>query len=81
MAKTKIIAPTPELDGFLRVRQILALIPVSKTQIYAWITSGILPPATKVSPKIAVWKVSTIRALIDRIDRGEVLDGTLGCAK
>lgn len=70
MAKNKSIAPAPDLDGYLRVRQILALIPVSKSQIYAWVTAGVLPPATKISPKIAAWKVSTINALIERIDRG-----------
>jgi hypothetical protein len=62
--------------GFLRLRQILGdpkasppippLIPVKKTCWWAGVKSGRFPKPVKLSKRVTVWRVSEIRALIDR---------------
>lgn len=62
--------------GYLRIHQIIgnpkadppipALIPVSKSTWWAGVKSGRFPQPTKVlGPRITVWRVEDIRALID----------------
>jgi prophage regulatory protein len=63
-------------DKFLRLPQILgdtkanppipALIPVCKTTWYAGIKNGIYPKGIKLSPRVCVWRESSIHALINQ---------------
>jgi len=60
--------------GFLRAAQILgnpeaeppipALIPVCKATWWAGVKSGRYPAPLKLSPRVTVWRVEDIRALI-----------------
>lgn len=50
--------------GFVRLPQILAVIPVSRSTWWAWVKSGKAPPSRKLGPKMTAWKVEDIRALI-----------------
>lgn len=60
--------------GFLRLSQIIgnanavppipALIPVKKSCWWAGVKSGRFPPAVKLGPRVTVWRVEDIRALI-----------------
>ncbi len=58
--QTEILAGT----GFLRLPQVLAVFPVSKSAWYAGITVGRYPKPVKLSPNTSAWKVEDIRALI-----------------
>jgi predicted DNA-binding transcriptional regulator AlpA len=55
--------------GFVRLRQILAPvgpIPVSKSTWWAGVKDGRFPKPLKLSPRVTVWRVDHIRALIER---------------
>jgi predicted DNA-binding transcriptional regulator AlpA len=61
-------------DGYVRLSQIIgdkdadppipAVIPVSKSTWYEGIKSGRFPKPIKLGPRIAVWRVGDIRALL-----------------
>jgi prophage regulatory protein len=52
-----------ETTGLLRLPQVLALIPVSKTAWYAGIASGLFPAPIKLGTT-SLWSVESIRAAI-----------------
>lgn len=50
---------------FLRVSQVLELIPVSKSTWWAGVKSGRFPKPVKLGPSISVWKSEDIAAYIE----------------
>jgi len=56
----------PEV-GFVRLPQILAVIPVGKTNWWEGVKEGRFPPPVKLSPRCTAWRAEDIRALIDRL--------------
>ena len=50
--------------GFLRLPQVLQLIPISKTAFYDGIKAGIYPKQVKLSERTSAWRVEDIRKLI-----------------
>jgi prophage regulatory protein len=63
---TKICLPE---TGFIRLKNIVAPygpIPVSKGTWWAGVKSKRFPAPIKLGPKITVWRVEDIRALIER---------------
>lgn len=60
--------------GFLRLRQIIGdrkrgvpgLIPIGPTNWWAGVKSGKYPKPLKLGPKTTVWRISDIRALIEK---------------
>lgn len=50
--------------GFLRIRDVLAAFPVSRTAWYQGIKEGRFPAPVKLSERTAAWRVSDIRALL-----------------
>lgn len=52
--------------GFLRLPDVLALIPVSKSTWWAGIKEGRYPAAVKLGPRITAWRAEDIRNLIER---------------
>lgn len=58
-------APALPETGYLRVGQVLALIPVSKSTWWAGVKSGRFPQPTRALGKgITMWHVADIRAYI-----------------
>ncbi len=55
--------PLPK-EGFVRLAQILAHIPVGKSTWWAGCKTGRFPKPIKLGPRTTVWKVEEIRALI-----------------
>jgi len=53
--------------GFLRLPQVLQLIPISKTAFYDGIKAGIYPKQVKLSARSSAWKCEDIRKLIAEI--------------
>ena len=52
--------------GYLRLPQVLAVIPVSRSTWYAGIRSGRYPePTHALGERITAWRVEDIRALIE----------------
>lgn len=55
--------PLPEA-GFVRLAQILKVLPVSKSTWWSGCKTGRYPAPIKLRQRITVWKVEDIRALI-----------------
>ena len=53
-----------QIEGYVRLPQVLAAIPISKSSWWAGCKSGRYPAPVKLGPRTTVWKVSDIRALI-----------------
>lgn len=50
--------------GFLRLPEILQLIPVSRSTWLAGVKTGRYPKSVKLGARVTAWKVEDIRALI-----------------
>jgi prophage regulatory protein len=57
--------------GFVRLPQVLTVIPVSKSSWWEGVKAGKYPQPIKLGPNTTAWKVSDIRALIQQIGEGE----------
>jgi len=53
-----------EIHGFIRLREVLKIIPVSKSTWYRGIQAGIYPKPVKLSKRVSAWKVSEIVELV-----------------
>lgn len=51
--------------GFIRLPQVLQLIPISKSSWWAGVKSGRYPAAVKLSERTTCWRSSDIRKLIE----------------
>ena len=60
----------PEV-GFLRLSDVLKIIPVAKTAWYQGVKEGRFPAPVKLTKRASGYRVGDIRALIDRLDAGE----------
>lgn len=58
-------------EGFLRLRQVLQIIPVSKTVWYAGIKSGLYPKSRKISRGRVAWSVKDIRTLYHTLNENK----------
>lgn len=60
--------PRPALreTGFVRLPQILSLIPISRSAWWAGIREGKFPQGIKLGSKTTVWRAEDIRHLIER---------------
>lgn len=62
------IFPNPNPAGFMRLKAILAIMPVSKTTWWAGVKSGRFPKPVKISDNITAWRTQDIHDLIQRIE-------------
>ena len=53
---------------FLRINQVLELIPVGRASWWAGVKDGRYPQGVKISPRCTAWRAEDIRALIDEIN-------------
>lgn len=53
--------------GFLRIQQVLAVFPISKSAWWAGIRRGEYPAGVHLSRRTTAWKAEDIRALIERV--------------
>jgi predicted DNA-binding transcriptional regulator AlpA len=58
-------------NSFLRLPQVLALIPVSPSSWWAGCKSGRYPKPVKLGPRTTAWRASEIVALLERISGKE----------
>ena len=54
--------------GFLRLPQILAIFPISKSAWWQGCKTGRFPKPVKLAPRTTVWRAEDIAALISRIN-------------
>jgi len=55
------------LVGFLRLCQILALIPVGKSSWWRGIRAGRYPKPVKLAPRTTAWRAEDIAALVEKL--------------
>ena len=53
-------------EGYVRLPQVLAVFPVSRSTFLAGVKSGRFPKPVKLGPRVAAWRVEEVRALIER---------------
>lgn len=53
-----------EASCFLRLNQVLDIVPIGKSTVYYLMAKGKFPKQTKLGPKLSVWKRSDIDAYI-----------------
>lgn len=53
--------------GFLRLRQILVVIPISRSAWWKGVRAGHYPSAVKLSARVTAWRVEDVRRLIARL--------------
>ena len=59
--------------GFLRLPQVLQVIPVGKSTWWAGIQSGRFPKGVKLGPRTTAWRCEDIRQLVDDLGEGGAL--------
>ncbi len=64
MAKQIQLAVTLPAEGYARLPQVLAAIPVSKSTWWNGVKAGKYPKPVKLGPRTTAWRVEDIRALI-----------------
>lgn len=52
-------------EGYVRLPQVLAVIPVCKSTWWAGVKSGKFPKPVKLGPRTTAWKVNDLRSLIE----------------
>lgn len=55
--------------GYLRLPQVLELIPISKSNWWSLVANNIAPQPVKLTPRTTAWKKSDIYKFISKIDR------------
>jgi len=70
VSQAHITSPLPEI-GFIKLPQILELIPVSKSAWYLGIQEGRFPKSVKLGKNTAAWRVEAIRELIEQLGEQE----------
>lgn len=70
-----VITPLPDVRSppaqssppiLLRLPQVQAMIPVSRSTWYAGIKTGLYPGPLKISARASAWRLSDIEALVER---------------
>ena len=57
-------------EGFVRLPQILSIIPVSASTWWRGVRSGKHPRPVRLSARTSAWRVEDIRKLIDSLSKG-----------
>lgn len=55
--------------GFLRLPQILKIIPVSRSTWWSWVKSGRAPQGIKLGPRMTAWRLEDVHELVAEIVR------------
>ena len=61
-------------DRLLRLKEVLQIIPVSKTSWWAGVKTGRYPRPVKLGPRTTCWRLSDLQRLIE--ETSEISDGT-----
>lgn len=60
-----IVAPVVSLTGFMRLPQVLALVPVSKSTLWRHVSAGAFPAPVKLFVGVSAWRVDEVRNWIE----------------
>lgn len=65
------VAPALPEVGFLRLSEVLKLIPLSKSAWFRGVSEGRFPQPVKLTQRASGYRVQDIRALLERLGNGE----------
>tara|TARA_R110002167_G_scaffold103839_1_gene268248 strand:- start:4204 stop:4422 length:219 start_codon:yes stop_codon:yes gene_type:complete len=63
-------SPTLPETGFLRLPQVLQLIPIGRSSWWAGIASGKYPKGVRLAPRTTAWRCEDIRQLLEELSAG-----------
>lgn len=55
--------------GYMRIKQVLELIPIGRSTWWLWVSAGIAPKPVKLGPRTSAWRVYDIQELIKNIEK------------
>ena len=55
-----------ENDKFLRLPQVLKLIPIGRSTLWLWVSEGKFPQPVKLSERVTVWRQSDIDRFLSK---------------
>jgi prophage regulatory protein len=64
-------APVLPEAGFMRLPQVLSLIPVGRSTWWAGVRTGRFPHPVKLGPRLTAWRVEDIRTLMTSLAGGQ----------
>ena len=64
--------------GFIRLKEVLTVIPFGKSCWWEGVKSGRYPKPIKLSPRRTAWKAEDIHALIKQLSEQAAIDSNLG---
>lgn len=64
--KKKALRPIPE-SGYIRLPEVLSILPVCRATFYKGIQAGHYPAPTKISARCSAWRIEDIRQLIEHL--------------
>lgn len=67
--------PKIPTTGYLRLPQILTLLPIGKSSWWAGVKSGRFPQGVKLGPKTTAWRVEDIQELLASFEQNNVQEG------
>ena len=53
--------------GFVRLNQILTVLPMSASTLLAWEKQGRFPASVKLGPRMTVWRASCVRSFMESL--------------
>ena len=62
--------PALSNSAYLRLPQILELIPIGRSTWWLWVSQGKAPKGVKLGPRTTAWKASEIQQLLDKLAEG-----------
>lgn len=65
------VAPALPEVGFLRLSEVLKLIPLSKSAWFRGVAEGRFPRPVKLTQRASAYRASDIRALLERLGSGK----------
>ena len=55
-----------EAMSYIRAKELLRLVPISKATLWRWVGSGEFPTPIKLSPGVTAWRVADVRQWLAR---------------
>ena len=69
--------PSIPAYGFLRLPQVLAIIPISKSVWWEGCKTGRFPKPVKLGPRTTAWRAEDITALVKRLGNSDESEGAV----
>ena len=66
------VTSTIVIDPLLRLGEVLAVFPISKSSWYQGVLDGIYPKPVKIGPRASAWRASDIKKLIESCGEGSL---------